>query len=327
MTRDTTKLAPRPPAGVGPGPARVSGRVTRPKAKVAVHRVAQKRIVIPFLLPALALLAVFFLYPLIRTVQLSLNEFSRTGASHFVGLDQYQRLLDDPAYRDAMVNTFLMTFVGGCMLFPPAIAIAWALNQRIHGEKFFRFLVFAPVVLSVAVVSLMWKFLLHPTIGMINPALRDLGLGSLAKTWLGDPATALASVAFVSVWHGIGIWVVLLSAGFERLPKEVLEAARMDGAGEWRLFANVMLPMLRDLLRILVVLWFVQSMQAFAFVYIMTGGGPFGSTELVGTLSYRVAFEQGDLGYAAAMGIGLVAVILVVATIMNRVLKRDALEY
>lgn len=221
----------------------------------------------------------------------------------------------------------MMTFVGGCMLFPPAVAIAWALNQRLRGERFYRFVVFAPVVLSVAVVSLMWKFLLHPTLGLINPALESLSLGGLARTWLGDPATALPSVAFVSVWHGIGIWVVLLSAGFARLPAEVLEAGRIDGAGEWRLFRSAMLPMMRDLFRILVVLWFVQSMQAFAFVYIMTRGGPFGSTALAGTLAYSVAFDQGDLGYAAAMGVALVVIILVGTLVLNRVMRRDALEY
>ncbi|NUR91251.1 MAG: sugar ABC transporter permease [Nonomuraea sp.] len=290
-------------------------------------RRAQRRLIVPFLLPALALLAVFFLYPLARTAGLSGNAYSRTGMAHFVGLEQYGRLLGDPGYLGALRNTFVMTFVGGCMLFPPAVAIAWALNQRIRGERFFRFVVFAPVVLSVAIVSLMWKFLLHPTMGLIDPALRGVGLGSLAKTWLGDPATALPAVAFVSVWHGIGIWVVLLSAGFSRLPPEVLEAGRIDGASEWRLFWNVMMPMLRDLFRILIVLWFVQSMQAFAFVYIMTRGGPFGSTELVGTLAYRVAFELGDFGYAAAMGITLVVIILVVALLLNKVMKRDALEY
>ncbi|ONI81588.1 hypothetical protein ALI144C_20010 [Actinosynnema sp. ALI-1.44] len=292
-----------------------------------MYRVAQRRIVIPFLLPAVALLGVFFLYPLGSTVVLSFNEFSRTGMSRFVGLEQYQRLFGDPDYGGALANTFLITLIGGCMLFPPAVAIAWALNQRLRGERFFRFVVFAPVVLSVAIVSLLWKFLLHPTLGLINPALANVGLGALAKTWLGDPATALASVAFVTVWHGIGIWVVLLSAGFERLPKEVLEAARIDGAGEWRVFRSVMLPMMRDLFRVLIVLWFVQSMQAFAYVYIMTRGGPFMSTELVGTLSYRIAFEFGQFGYAATMGVVLVVIILVVAVILNKVLKRDPLEY
>jgi ABC-type sugar transport system permease subunit len=292
-----------------------------------MHRVAQRRIIIPFLLPALLLLGVFFLYPLVRTVDISFTDWSRTGSYTYVGIDNYTRVIDDPGYLNALKNAFLFTLVGGCMLFPVAIAIAWALNQRIHGERFFRFVVFAPVVLSVAVVALLWKFVYHPTLGLIDPALEGVGLGALAHTWLGDPATALPAVAFTTVWHGIGIWVVLLSAGFERLPPDVLEAGRIDGAGEWRLFRSVMLPMLRDLFRILVVLWIVQSMQAFAFVFIMTGGGPFGSTDIVGTLMYREAFERSEFGYAAAMGVILVVIMLVVAQIVNKVMKSDELHY
>ncbi|WP_370615365.1 carbohydrate ABC transporter permease [Mumia sp. Pv 4-285] len=290
-------------------------------------RKAQRRIIVPFLLPAFALLALFFLYPLFRTIDLSLNEFSRTGTMTFVGTDQYERLVGDPDFASSLKNTFLLTIIGALMLFPPAITIAWALSHRLRGERFFRFFVFAPVVLSVAVVSIMWKFLYHPTLGLINPTLEGLGLGALAKTWLGDPATALAAVTFVSVWHGIGIWVVLLCAGFERLPTDVLEAARIDGAGEGRILFSIMLPMLADLLRMLLVLWVVQSFQAFAFIYIMTGGGPFGSTETVGTLMYRVAFDQADFGYAAAMGVVLVVLMLVLAKVLNKVMKRDELQY
>jgi ABC-type sugar transport system permease subunit len=292
-----------------------------------MHRTAQRRIILPFLMPALLLLAAFFLYPLLRTVELSLHEFRRTGAAEFVGLKQYERLLDDPNYVNAIKNTFLMAFVGGCMLFPPATAIAWALSQCIRGERFFRFMVFAPVVLSVAVVSLMWKFLYHPTLGLINPALESVGLGALARTWLGDPQTALPAVAFTSVWHGIGLWVVLLCAGFEKLPASVLEAGRIDGAGEWRLFRSIMLPMMRDLFRVLVVLWVVQSLQVFAFVYIMTRGGPFGSTDVVATLMYREALERADFGYAAAMGLVMVVLMLGVAQLINKVMKRDELQY
>ncbi|WP_283134581.1 carbohydrate ABC transporter permease [Rhizohabitans arisaemae] len=292
-----------------------------------MHKAAQRRIIVPFLLPALALLGVFFLYPLVKTVDLSLHEFSRTGATTFAGIEQYRLLAGDPDFFNSLKNTFLLTLIGSGMLFPPAVAIAWALSQRIHGERFFRFVVFAPVVLSVAVVSLMWKFLYHPTLGLINPALESMGLGALAKTWLGDPATALAAVTFVSVWHGIGIWVVLLCAGFERLPTDVLQAARIDGAGEWRVFRSIMLPMLRDLMRMLAILWAVQSLQTFAFVYILTGGGPFGSTDTVGTLMYRVAFDRADFGYAAAIGVALVVVMLSVAWLLNKVMKRDDLQY
>lgn len=292
-----------------------------------MHRKAQRRIVVPFLLPALLLLGVFFVYPLIRTVGISFSDWTRTGNSVYVGGRNYSDLLHDPEYSNGLKNLFLFTFVGGCMLFPPAVAIAWTLNQRIHGERFFRFVTFAPVVLSAAVVALMWKFIYHPTLGLISPPLREIGLGALAKEWLGDPHTALPAVAFTTVWHGIGIWVVLLCAGFERLPVSVLEAARVDGASEWRVFWSVMLPLLRDLFRVLLVLWVVQSMQAFAFVFIMTGGGPFGSTDVVGTLMYRTAFEQTEFGYAAAMGVVLVIVTLAVALVLNKVLKREPLEY
>ncbi len=292
-----------------------------------MYRIAQRRIVIPFILPALVLLGVFFLYPLVRTIGISLTEWDRTGSQGYTGAANYTYLFGDPEYRNALKNTFLFTFVGGCMLFPPAVAIAWSLSQRIRGERFFRFVTFAPVVLSTAVVALMWKFLYHPTLGLISPPLREIGLGALAKEWLGDPRTALPAVAFTTVWHGLGIWVVLLCAGFERLPSSVLEAARVDGASEWRVFYSVMLPLMRDLFRVLVVLWVVQSMQAFVFIFIMTAGGPFGSSEVVGTLMYRVAFELSDFGYAAAMGVVLVVTTLVLALVLNKVLKRDELEY
>lgn len=292
-----------------------------------MFRKAQRRIVIPFLLPALILTGLFFLYPLVRAGIISFEHFSRTGRTSFTGGEQYSKLVNDPSYLRALKNTFLLTFIGACMLFPPAVAVAWALHQKLYGESFFRFVVFAPAVLSTAVVALMWKFIYHPTIGLIDPAMRSAGLGALARTWLGDPSTALPAITFTVIWQGIGIWVVLLSAGFERLPIEVLEAGRVDGAGEWALFRRIMMPMLRDLMRILLVLWVVQSMQSFAFVQIMTRGGPFGSTDVVSTLMYRTAFDQADFGYAAAMGVTLLFVMLALTVIVNKVLKRDVIQY
>lgn len=292
-----------------------------------MFRRSQRRIIVPFLLPAGLLLAVFFLYPLVRTVGLSLSKFSRTGRSSFVGLDQYTALLGDSGYLQSLGHAVLLAFIGGCMLFPPAVAIAWATHQKLHGEQVFRFLIFAPVVLSVAVVALMWKFIFHPTLGLVNPAFAAIGLGDLVPVLLGDPSTALAAVAFTAVWHGIGIWIVLISAGFARMPVDVLEAGRLDGAGEWTLFFRIMLPMMRDLFRTLLILWIVQSLQAFAFVYIMTGGGPFGTTDIPATVMYRAAFDNADFGAAAAMGVVVVVLLLLAALGLNSLLKRDSLEY
>lgn len=292
-----------------------------------MFRKSQRRIIIPFLLPASLLLAVFFLFPLVRTLELSLSEFSRTGRSEFVAFEQYVTLFGDERYLQSLGNAVLLALIGGFMMFPPAIAIGWAFNQRLRGETIFRFLIFAPVVLSVSVVALMWKFIFHPTLGLINPAFKAMGLGDLVPVLLGDPSTAMPAVAFAAVWHGIGIWIILISAGFSRMPNDVLEAGRLDGAGEWKLFTKIMLPMMSDLFRTLIILWIVQSLQAFAFVYIMTGGGPFFSTDIPATLMYRTAFEQADFGYAAAMGMVLVVLLLLAALGLNKLLKRDDIEY
>jgi raffinose/stachyose/melibiose transport system permease protein len=292
-----------------------------------MFRRSQRRIIVPFILPAAALLSVFFLYPLARTFELSLNEFSRTGRATFVGFDQYEKLFGDDIYLHSLGHAVILAVVGGCMLFPPAIAIAWAFNQRLRGEQFFRFLIFAPVVLSVAVVAIMWKFIFHPTLGLINPTFDAMGVGDLVPALLGDERTALPAIAFTAVWHGIGLWIILISAGFSRMPTDVLEAGRLDGAGEWKIFTRIMLPMMSDLFRTLGILWIVQTLQAFAFVYIMTGGGPFFSTDIPATVMYRAAFEKADFGYAAAMGIVIVILLLIVAVGLNRLLKRDDLEY
>ena len=288
-----------------------------------MYRKSQRKIVIPFLLPALVLIAVFFLYPLVRTVDISLSDFSRTGRMTFVGGEQYLKLIGDEGFVNSLRNALVLTFVGAAMLFPVATAVAWALNQRLHGERIFRFFIFAPVVLSVGI---MWKFLLHPTLGIFIPALKDLGWHDV-PVLLGDPVTVIPAIAFVSVWHGIGIWIILINAGFSRLPSDVLEAARIDGAGEWRVFRSVMLPMMRDLFRTLGILWVVQTLQSFAFVFIMTNGGPFGSSDIPATFMWRAAFERADFGYAAAIGVALVVLLLTTAAILTKLTKRDTLEY
>ncbi len=287
----------------------------------------RRRIIGPFLFPAGLLFATFFVFPILNTLYLSFQQWNGVSAMTFTGVDNYVRMVGDPNFTNAVFNTFALTIIGGALLFPVATAIAWALNHRLHGESFFRFVVFAPVVLSVPIVALLWKFLYHPTLGLINPSLEAVGLGMLARSWLSDPQTALAAIAVTSVWHGIGIWVVLLGAGFERLPREVLESGRVDGAGEFQLFRRITLPLLRDLMRTLLILWFVQSMQAWAFVFIMTGGGPFGKTDLVSTLLYRTAFLRSQFGYATAMAVALVTLILVATVILNRVLRSDNVEY
>jgi ABC-type sugar transport system permease subunit len=287
----------------------------------------RRRLIVPFLAPAALLFLGLFVYPVIRTLFLSLTEWNGISEPAVIGADNYLELSGDRLFANALLHSVMFTLVGGVMLFPPAVLMAWSLYQPIRAKRLFKFMVFLPVVLSISVVSLLWKFIYHPTLGILNGLLEVTGLEALERPWLGDPATALPAVALTLVWANIGSWVILLLAGFERLPGELLEAARIDGADEWTLWRRIILPLLWDVLRILVILWIIQSLQSFAYVFVMTNGGPFGTTEVAATYMYKTAFEGGAFGYAAAMGMGLLGLIAIVTYFCNKLLTRELVEY
>lgn len=289
----------------------------------------RRRLVIPFLLPALAFIAVFFIVPAVQTIYLSFTDWYGTfQTSKFVGLRNYEDLIDDPLFLGAVKNTFVYFGLSLVLLFPLALFISWALMQIKRGRSFFQFWIFAPAVLSVAVAGVMWKFILNPNFGIVNEALRAVGLDSLTRAWLGDPSTAMTGIVVTIIWHGIATWIILLMAGMDRVPSELTEAARLDGATEWKTYRNVTLPLLWPVLSTLIVLWFIQSMQTFAFIYVMTQGGPAGATEVMGTYMYRVAFEGRMFAFGSAMAVVMTVIVLVVSLVGNRLLNsREELTF
>lgn len=283
----------------------------------------RRRLVVPFLLPALAFVAVFFIVPAGQTVYLSFTDWYGTfRTSEFVGLRNYRDLADDPLFSEAVKNTFVYFGLSLVLLFPLALFISWALLQVKRGRSFFQFWIFAPAVLSVAVAGVMWKFILNPNFGIVNEVLRAVGLDSLTRAWLGDPSTAMLGIVVTIIWHGIATWIILIIAGMDRIPQELVEASRLDGASEWRTYWNVTFPLLWPVLSTLLVLWFIQSMQTFAFIYVMTQGGPAGATEVMGTYMYRVSFEGRMFAFGSAMAVVMTAIVLVVSLVGNRLLKR-----
>lgn len=293
---------------------------------------SRRRLIVPFLLPQTILYVLFTFIPLLLTVWYAFTDWEGHGATpRFVGLRNFAIILKDSVFLNAMKNSFYLVGVGGVLLFVPAIAMAWSLHEPIRGKRFFRFIILAPVVLSVSVAGLMWKWLYNPSFGLINPALRAVGLGALAKPWLGEPRTALTAIIIASVWHGIGAWVLLLSAGLERIPPSLTEAARIDGANDWHVFRFVTVPLLWDVLRTLLVLWVMQALQAFAFIYVMTGpygaGGPLGSTEVMATYIFGNAFVSFKWAYAMALATAMMVMIFALSLFTNRMLTREAPEY
>ncbi len=290
---------------------------------------ARRKLIIPFLLPAVLFIAVFFIYPTIQSVIISFQDWDGTfRTTGFVGVDNYRRLFRDPTFKSTIGHTFSYFFIQTLILFPVATALAVALQRMKKGRMAIQFFIFAPVTLSVVVAAVLWKWYMYdPNMGLLNNVLRGIGLGKFAKAWLGNSSTALTAVICMSVWHGVATWVIMIIAGIDRIPPELLEAARLDGASEFQVFVRVVLPLLWEVLSTLLIISFIGAMQQFPVVYAMTQGGPAGATELMGTYLYKVAFEGRKFSYGSAMAVIMAVVILVFSNFGNKFLKTETVEY
>jgi len=162
---------------------------------------------------------------------------------------------------------------------------------------------------------------------LLNGFLGAVGLGSLERPWLGLTSTAMPAVIVATLWHGIGIWMIFFAAAISRVPVELKEAARIDGASSFRIFRHIVFPLIWDVTRVLLVLWVIGALQAFAFIWAMTAGGPLNSTNVFGSYLYEVAFQDSRYGYAAAIAVVMFFLVLILTLVTNRLTRREAVEY
>ena len=288
----------------------------------------KRKLLLPFLLPALLLYGVFFLYPAAKTFHVALTSWNGiTPDLAFVGFDNFRELADDPVFRGTIRNTATFTILGAIILFPLALFLAFATSEKIFGARTFRFIILAPVALSVATAALLWKFALNPNFGLVNGVLGAGHLEEWSRPWLGMESTAMIAVVLATVWHGVGIWMIFFAAAISRVPQELKEAARIDGASSWRIFRHIVFPLIWDVTRILIVLWIIGALQAFAFIFAMTNGGPFNATNVFGTYLYNAAFVESRFGYAAAVAVVMFGLILCFTLIVSRLTRREAITY
>ena len=197
-------------------------------------------------------------------------------------------------------------------------------RSRVRGLALFRTVLFLPQVIALVVVAVMWRMIYDPNDGLLNEALRAIGLGGLAQNWLGSFTLALPSVGLIGTWVMYGLAMVLFTAGVQKIPQSLYDAARMDGAGPVREFFAVTLPGLRNEIAVALTLTTIQALRSFDLVYITTGGGPGGSTTVPALEVYNRAFRSGDVGTAAAIGVCIAALIFVLTMLINRVAEREA---
>jgi raffinose/stachyose/melibiose transport system permease protein len=278
-----------------------------------------RRIGYLYLAPGLLVFGAFVLVPLGHAFWLSLFEWDGVTAGTWIGLDNYGDVVSDPALRRAFWHALVL--IGFYALLPVAIGLLLAgllARARVRGLALFRTVLFLPQVIAMVVVAVMWRMIYDPSNGALNELLRAVGLGSLAQSWLGDFDLALSSLGLVGTWVYYGLAMVLLTAGVQKIPPSLYDAARVDGAGMVREFFAVTLPALRGEIAVALTLTTIYALRNFDLVYITTQGGPGESTFQV----YSRAFESGQVGSAAAVGLCLTAVIFAITFGINRIAER-----
>lgn len=292
------------------------------------------RLIIPFMLPALALYSVFVLYPYARAFYISLTSWSGVSANMpFVGLDNYQDLLTDGRFLDALLRNgqLLIALPLGAILLALLFAALFTQGGTgILGSGFYRVVYFFPQVISAVIVGILFSYVYNPRYGLLNTTLDTMGLDSLTRTWLGDPSTILWAIAFVFVWSAVGFYMVIFIASMQSIPTSFYEAAVLDGATRWRQFRDITLPLMWETIRTALIYIGIQALDMFVLVQVMTGGGSTSASrnaEVVAVYMYIEAFGKSRWGSAAAVGVILLLLTMLLSVVIMRVTKRETYEY
>jgi raffinose/stachyose/melibiose transport system permease protein len=277
-----------------------------------------------YVLPALVVFALLVVVPLGQSVWYSLFDWDGLSVATWAGLSNYTGLLTDPTLRGPFVHALvLLVFYSALPIGVGLLLAAAASRVRVRGLSFFRVALFLPQVLAMVVVAVAWRWIYAPD-GLLNQTLRLVGLDGLTRAWLGDFHLALPAVGVAGTWVGFGLCMVLFLAGVQSIPVELYEAARLDGAGPWQEFRAITLPALRPQVAVAATLTIVAGLRNFDLVYLTTAGGPGDSTAVPAYEVYHRAFETGQVGAGAAIGVALTVLIFVLTVTVSRLVEGRA---
>ena len=264
-----------------------------------------------FIAPSLALYLFFFIYPFVVSIYYSFLSWGNIGRPEFVGLANYARLIGDTILRQALWHNIIWVVVGTAAPIIIALLLGVLMWRGVRGMIFFRTIYFLPVVLAEVVVAIIWNWIYHPLFGALNQLLTAVGLGSLARGWLGDPQTALMALLVTAIWGYFGFAFVVIVAGLQDVNVDLVEVAMLDGANGWQRFIYVIIPELRPVLTMITTYTMIGGFNVFGIVFAMTQGGPGTATQVIGTYTYRKAFQENDIGYGAALSLVMTVITLV----------------
>jgi raffinose/stachyose/melibiose transport system permease protein len=324
MADEVTTRGVAADAADSPGPARASGGARRGRARPSTSWRKLLEIML-FVGPALVLFALFVVVPVIQAVRYSVYNWNGLGPmDNFVGLQNYADALQDEIFTNAVMHNLTIVVLSVIIQLPLGLAIALLLNREIRGRSALRVIVFVPYVLAEVVAGVVWLLLLQPG-GMIDAIFESLGLGDLTQLWLGDPDIALYTVMVVLTWKYLGLAIILFLAGLQGVPRDLFEAAQLDGATWWQVQRRITIPLLGPTIRVWAFLSMIGALQLFDMVWILTKGGPANATRTMATYLINQGTDRSRYGYASAVAVLLFGISLVLAVLYQVfVLRRDS---
>jgi len=300
-------------------------------------RQGRRLFILTFLVPPLLLYAIFVISPYLQTFQIaSTNWGGLTPDYQVVGLENFRRLIHDRQVWNALGHNAILLVVlpiatiGLGLFFASMLSVGGqggrAGIRGVRGAALYRIVYFFPQVLSVALIGVLWREMYAPNSGLVNGALRAVGLGSLAHPWLGDPTLAFWAVLVVMIWSNVGFYVVLFSAAMQSIPRDIYEAAALDGAERGATLRRITIPLLWDTIQVAWVYLAIAALDGFAIFQIITDGGPGYSSDVIGLRQYSTAFGESHFGYASAMGVAMFFLTLSIVVPFLRLTRRDRIE-
>lgn len=279
------------------------------------------------ILPVLIIFGLFIPFPFIFSIILSFFQWDVLGSPSFVGFKNFSFLFtDDFFFGNAIRNTFYWLAGSTFLQLTSSFVLAYILSRKLRLQTFFKNVVFLPVTLSGVAVSIIWYFIYHPEVGLLNQFIRIIGFDGFSHAWLFDKKTALISVMISVVWRWSGYYMILYLAGLMSIPKEIIESSKIDGANEIQLLYHIIFPYLLPVIKVTAVLQFTSAFKGFDAIYVMTQGGPNHTTDVLALYMYNKAFAESHYGYGSAVSTILTLLCVISTIVLTKLFDRKSLE-
>ncbi len=296
-----------------------------------------RKLIWVFVVPPLMVWAILNIYPMVSSFYWAMTPYDGVTESTavFTGLDNYQRMMADTRWWDAIRNTFIIAIGLIGTVLPVSLLFAVLITNTRRGRELLKTFVYVPSILPTVIVALLWVFILDPTVGLFGFTLDALGIRQAVKetfhlrtlNLMGNPVTARYVVVMVTLWAAIGMNTLYFLAGLSRIPVDLYDAAKIDGAAGWKMFRYVTFPLLYQTIQTILLLLIISSLQNFGFIYVVTSGNPGPTTQVMSTYIYRTAFSDHQFGYATALGTIMMVFVLFFTLISRRLTNREVIQY